>query len=545
MFKKSLKKKLIRTAFACAFLCMGVFGCASESRQETETTVESTIENTGEMTSALPIEKPSETEVAPTEAPISSTEVMTEATESSTEMSAASETDPVLPSTEGPAETVIPPTEAPTLPVIPPTEAPTLPVIPPTEAPTLPVVLPTEAPTLPVVPPTEAPTEAPTEPPTQPPVVVSVWYTTSALNLREGPSLNHKVLLTIPENTAVDCLEEGAVWSRVIFQGTIGYVATGYLADEPLITFPGYGEIAYSHVRYINDHFAFRLNGNNYGPEKKNACGNWIEKKMKSFGYEPTYYENIAPVSGMPVKSYAFRKPCGLENARLVVIGAHYDSRESHGAEDNGTGVGMVLELAERFAAVPLPYDVDFCFWDGEEVQGCAGSYFYVNMAPDIGRVSLYINLDCLGVGDHLFAYGGAYQGNKLVRAEAYTKAMQIATGLGIPLRPIPAGLAEPELKTPTRLYGSDQYYFAAAGIPYLYFEANAWVDRNGVEQYPYGQRSYQYNSVHSAFADTYGMINHTKYDDLNVLEDIVPGRMQAHLSCFARILYTFLEEYH
>lgn len=534
---------------------MGVFGCASESRQETETTVESTIENTGEMTSALPTEKPSETEVAPTEALVSSTEVMTEATESSTEMSAALETNPVLPSTEGPAETVIPPTEEPTLPVIPPTEEPTLPVVPPTEEPTLPVVPPTEAPTLPVVPPTEAPTqpvvppteaptEAPTEPPTQPPVVVSVWYTTSALNLREGPSLNHKILLTIPENTPVECLEEGAVWSRVTYQGTIGYVATGYLADEPLITFPGYGEIAYSHVRYINDHFAFRLNGNNYGPEKKDACGNWIEKKMKSFGYEPTYYEGIAPVSGMPVKSYAFRKSCGVENARLVVIGAHYDSRESHGAEDNGTGVGMVLELAERFAAFPLPYDIDFCFWDGEEVQGCAGSYFYVNMSPEIGRVSLYINLDCLGVGDHLFAYGGAYQGNKLLRAEAYTKAMEIATRLGISLRPIPAGLSEPELKTPTRLYGSDQYYFAAAGIPYLYFEANAWVDRNGVEQYPYGQRSYQYNSVHSAFADTYGMINHTKYDDLNVLEDIVPGRMQAHLSCFARILYTFLEEW-
>ena len=536
MFKKSLKKKLIRTAFACAFLCMGVFGCASEARQAAETTTAEVLTDATDETTIPEIPVVISTELSSefaTEAPADTEPETTESVDLTDPAETLSEgpTDPVIPSTEAPTEAI-------TEPVVPPTEVPTEvvtePVVPPTE-------VPTEAPTEPVVPPTETPTEAPTEPA---PVVVSVWYTTSALNLREGPSLNHKILLTIPENTPVECLEEGAVWSRVIYQGLIGYVATGYLADEPLISFPGYGEIAYSHVRYINDHFAFRLNGNNYGPEKKDACGNWIEKKMKSFGYEPTYYENIAPVSGMPVKSYAFRKPCGLENARLVVIGAHYDSRESHGAEDNGTGVGMVLELAERFAAVPLPYDVDFCFWDGEEVQGCAGSYFYVNMSPDIGRVSLYINLDCLGVGDHLFAYGGAYQENKLVRAEAYTKAMEIATRLGIPLRPIPAGLSEPELKTPTRLYGSDQYYFAAAGIPYLYFEANAWVDRNGIEQYPYGQRSYQYNSVHSAFADTYGMINHTKYDDLNVLEDIVPGRMQAHLSCFARILYTFLEEW-
>ena len=330
MVKKTLKKKLIRTAFACAFLCMGVFGCASEARQAAETTAtevqtdsteetaedvteettpaerteESPEESTGEMSTEFSTEAPTDTEPRTIEPVDLTEEVSSQVTTDSVETLPEVPTDPVIPPTEAPTEAI-------TEPVVPPTEAPTQPVVPPTEAPTEPstepVVPPTEPSTEPVVPPTEAPTEPPL-------VVVSVWYTTSALNLREGPSLNHKILLTIPENTAVDCLEEGAVWSRVIYQGVIGYVATGYLADEPLISFPGYGEIAYSHVRYINDHFAFRLNGNNYGPEKKDACGNWIEKKMKSFGYEPTYYEGIAPVSGMPVKSYAFRKSCGVEN---------------------------------------------------------------------------------------------------------------------------------------------------------------------------------------------------------------------------------------
>lgn len=527
---------------------MGLFACgtkqedapssAAASEPATEIFVEiSTPAWTEEVTTKATAESSSEIE--------SSANASTEATGSAEPTSEGDSTEAVTePLTNEPViPTVEPPTDPPVIPTIEPATDP--PVIPTIEPPTDPPVIPTvEPPTDPPVIPTEIPTETPTEAPTEAPGIVSVWYTTSALNLREAPNLDARVILTIPKNTAVECMEEGPEWHLVTYGGATGYVANGYLADEALITFPGYGETAYKYVRYINDHFSMRLNGNGYSTKKKDSCGAWIERTMNSLGYTATYHLGVSPVTGALVKSYAFRKSCGVADAPLVVIGAHYDSRESRGAEDNGTGVGMVLELAQRYAQIALPYDIDFCFWDGEELQGCAGSYFYVKQTPDLGRIALYINLDCLGAGDHMFAYGGAYENGQLVRAEAYTKAMEIATRFGIPLRPIPAGLAEPELQTPTRLYGSDQDYFAAAGIPYLYFEANAWVDRNGVEQYPSGQRPYQYNSVHAAFADTFGTINHTKYDDLDVLEKIVPGRIQAHMSCFAKILYTFLEEY-
>ena len=522
--------------FACASLCMGLFACGT--KQEDTPSSAAATEPVTEI--LVEISTPAWTEKVTTATAESSSEIERTAN-ASTE--AAESAEPTSESESAEAETE-PLTNEPVISPEPSTNEPIIPTEPPTDPPVVSPEPSTEPPVIPTETPTEAPTEVPTEPSTEAPKKATVWYTTSALNLREAPSMDAGVILTIPKNTAVECLEEGPEWHLVTYGGATGYVACGYLADEALITFPGYGESAYAFMRYINGHFSMRLNGEGYTTKKKDACGAWIERTMNSLGYTATYYTGAAPSTGAAVKSYAFRKSCGVADAPLVVIGAHYDSRESRGAEDNGTGVGMVLELAQRYAQIDLPYDIDFCFWDGEELQGCAGSYFYVKQTPDLGRIALYITLDCLGAGDHMFAYGGAYENGKLVRAEAYTKAMEIATRFGIPLRPIPAGLAEPELQTPTRLYGSDQDYFARAGIPYLYFEANAWIDRNGAEQYPAGQRPYQYNSVHAAFADTFGTINHTKYDDLDVLERIVPGRIQAHMSCFAKILYTFLEEY-
>lgn len=559
---------------------MGLFACAKKddpadpSAQDPTSTTEQSSETVQAPNSLEGETEAVSTETVPEETVVGTEETSKENNTDPTENASEGETEPLTEDTtivsEPPTQAPEPLTQAPepiTQAPEPPTQAPepitqapepqTQVPEPLTQAPepltqaTEPITQEPEPPTQAPEPITQAPEpqtqapEPPTETPTQAPEIVSVWYTTGALNLRQGPDLNEAILLTIPENTRVDCLEEGPVWNRVIYGGVIGYVANGYLADEPLITFPGYGEAAYNHVAYLDKHFQFRINGNGYSTRVKDACGAWIEKTMNGFGYTATVYEGAAPASGAPIRSYAFRKSCGAENAKLLVIGAHYDSRECHGAEDNATGVGMVLELAQHFASVPLPYDIDFCFWDGEELQGCAGSYIYVNNNPDTPRISLYINLDCLGAGDHLHAYGGDYVNGKLVRAEGYQKAMEIATRFGIPLRPVPAGLAEPELKTPIRLYGSDQYYFAQIGLPYLYFEANAWVDRNGVEQYPNGQRPYQYNSVHPDFADTNGQINHTRHDALSALEGSVPGRVQAHLSCFARILYTFLEEYH
>ncbi len=58
----------------------------------------------------------------------------------------------------------------------------------------------------------------------------------------------------------------------------------------------------------------------------------------------------------------------------LVIVGAHYDAvKAGQGADDNASGVGVMLELAERVASCKLPYDLVFVAFGAEEV-GLIGS---------------------------------------------------------------------------------------------------------------------------------------------------------------------------
>ena len=299
-----------------------------------------------------------------------------------------------------------------------------------------------------------------------------------------------------------------------------------------------FGGPAYMCMRYINDHFPWRVTGNpEVTQEARDTCGAWIVKTMGNYGYTPMVqswnHDNLTDT--VNITSYIFRKPG--RSGKRIMIGAHYDSRESRGAEDNGSGIGMALETAARFADKDLEYTLDFCFWDGEELRGCAGSYYYMLTCTDPENIALYINLDCLGAGDTMFVYGGQYtEEGVLVQDWGYRLAMETAAELGIDLHTIPP-LAEPEFRAPTRTTGSDQKHFASYGIPYIYFEANAWVDANGVEQYPNGSKAYQFNSADPAFAKTEGQINHTEFDDLDILESIHPGRIREHLKAFSHVL--------
>ena len=58
----------------------------------------------------------------------------------------------------------------------------------------------------------------------------------------------------------------------------------------------------------------------------------------------------------------------GRGQARIVVVGAHYDSIDTGpGANDNGSGVAATLELAATFARAPAPSTVRFVFFVNEE----------------------------------------------------------------------------------------------------------------------------------------------------------------------------------
>ncbi len=96
---------------------------------------------------------------------------------------------------------------------------------------------------------------------------------------------------------------------------------------------------------------------------------------------------------------------------KTVVVGAHLDSVvEGPGINDNGSGSGTILEIAEEMAELKKPANpVRFAFWGAEE-SGLLGSEHYVASlsAAEIAKIGLNLNFDMLGSPNFVrFVYDG------------------------------------------------------------------------------------------------------------------------------------------
>ncbi|MGA3287716.1 MAG: M28 family peptidase [Bacteroidota bacterium] len=86
-----------------------------------------------------------------------------------------------------------------------------------------------------------------------------------------------------------------------------------------------------------------------------------------------------------------------------IVVGAHYDAfSDSPGANDNGSGVAVLLSLIKQLQDVEWNYSVDFCFFDQEEA-GLLGSYYYIKQFVAPTRHFVMLNLDIEGTGEEVY----------------------------------------------------------------------------------------------------------------------------------------------
>lgn len=88
---------------------------------------------------------------------------------------------------------------------------------------------------------------------------------------------------------------------------------------------------------------------------------------------------------------------------RKIVVGAHCDAVPgSPGANDNGGGVAVILELVRGMRDATLNHTFDFCFFDQEEA-GLLGSAVYVRQRDQSYKHLAMINLDVEGTGDEIY----------------------------------------------------------------------------------------------------------------------------------------------
>jgi len=91
----------------------------------------------------------------------------------------------------------------------------------------------------------------------------------------------------------------------------------------------------------------------------------------------------------------------GSKDAQTIVIGAHYDSVDTPGANDNASGTAALLEVARVLSTQKLAYNLKFIAFGAEEA-GLIGAYNYVEglSQEQLDNTAAMINMDMVGVGD-------------------------------------------------------------------------------------------------------------------------------------------------
>lgn len=109
------------------------------------------------------------------------------------------------------------------------------------------------------------------------------------------------------------------------------------------------------------------------------ACRDYLYRQLKNYlGEEKVFLHSFSAGRYGGLTNVYGVKPGRNQGAGIWIIGAHYDSNNSRepmpgrsdaspGANDNGTGLAAVLELARVLSMIDTKATIIFAFWDFEE----------------------------------------------------------------------------------------------------------------------------------------------------------------------------------
>ena len=199
--------------------------------------------------------------------------------------------------------------------------------------------------------------------------------------------------------------------------------------------------------------------------ESRQSTG-YIHEHLEEQGYSISYSHFDARIAGhrqvgRNVLAYKQGK-----TQEMIALVAHLDTARTtvQGAMDNGSGVGVLLELARIFAAGPTQRSLLVIFSDGEE-WGMLGARDLAGSYPERFRLAAVLSLDHVGVGDlEAFCLEETGQLKGFTPPWLRQLARQAAESQG--LRVIgPSGFSE-YLERAFLISWADQGPFLSAGVP-------------------------------------------------------------------------------
>ena len=198
--------------------------------------------------------------------------------------------------------------------------------------------------------------------------------------------------------------------------------------------------------------------------EEELEAAAFLMDRFTEFGYSPEVqnFEESITERGFPGPSRNIILELPGRNEGVVILGAHYDTTsDSVGANDNASGMGVLLALAERLAQPPwsnqavsvFPFTLRLIAFGSEET-GLHGSSHYVDELTDaeLNDIRVMINLDSVGSGTTLLAVGNPWL-TKYVSEAAEREGVRLTI-----TRRLPSGAF------------SDDFIFGDAWVPTILF---------------------------------------------------------------------------
>ena len=276
--------------------------------------------------------------------------------------------------------------------------------------------------------------------------------------------------------------------------------ADGTISLPRLVPLPADGRKALAELpptfsqKALTDHVAFLADparqGRGPGSEGHDAAAKYIADRFKAFGLAPggdngTYLQSFQMPAGERRDLRTVANVIGIIPGtkpewkdQSVLVTAHYDhlglgwpdvhkgdeGKVHPGADDNASGVAVLLELANTLARAEKPSrSIVFVAFTGEEA-GLVGSAYYVDHAGayPVGKVIGDINLDTVGrLGDQklsVIGTGSASEWQHIFRGAGFVT--------GVESRNIPESMQ-----------ASDQMSFVRKGVPAVQIFTGAHAD--------------------------------------------------------------------
>ena len=134
------------------------------------------------------------------------------------------------------------------------------------------------------------------------------------------------------------------------------------------------------------------------GQRHLTAVESFIEKELASYGLsvESDYFS---------YRGKNFPNIIGRQSAQragsLIILGAHFDSVQgTPGADDNASGVAVLLEAARLLARARVRSEILFCAFNLEELNMIGSGYFAKKLKSAGKKVDAMISLEMVGYTD-------------------------------------------------------------------------------------------------------------------------------------------------